>query len=147
MIEQRNYSAILGIINIEGLNFLLLVKKVRLIGALWGHEIYEIKEVKFCPLSNNLVIKRNLHLISEQISQIKKLFSFGYYFSKSYDLHKPIQYQDNTIEDGYYNQFIWNNMLTDNFAKTRGDANWCNKIISGFFGMTEKTEDLDFEYC
>ena len=147
LIEQRNYSAIIGIITIGGLNFLLLVKTVKLIGSLWGHEIYEINEVKFCPLVSNLVVIKNLHLISEEIAQIKKIFTFGYYFSKSYNLYKPIQYQDETTHDNYYNQFIWNKMLIKNFSGNCGDEVWCSNIISGFFGITEKSDKHDFEYC
>jgi len=60
--------------------------------------------------------------ITEQINQIKKLFKeCGFYYSRTYKLFKPIQYQEISSKDADYEHFIWNQQLINEFANIGGD--------------------------
>lgn len=60
----------------------MFAKKVEEMGNLWGNKIYQIKGVKFNPISQSIILYKNMGKITEQINQIKKLFKeCGFYYS------------------------------------------------------------------
>ena len=85
LVAQHGYSALLGVITLEGYKFQIFAKKVEEKGNLWGNKIYEIKGVKFNPISQGVAIYSNMGKITEQINQIKKLFKeCGFYYNNNF---------------------------------------------------------------
>jgi hypothetical protein len=136
LISKQTFSALLGIIQIEESCFLLAVKKCRKVASLWGHSIYEIKGVKFIPFTRKSMLEKNSESISEQINQITRLFKGGWYFSGTYNLWKPIQYQDTSEADCDYSHFIWNSLAIESCYQFWFPAKWCKSIVQGFVGQT-----------
>ena len=158
-----NIQAILGIINIENVNFILYVYSSSNIGKLKGENIYKIDEVKFYPILKNT--KENEPKKIKKIKEgISKLFAFGFYYSLGLDLTSSQQKQgkffynkkyDNHFDKSnieekfkriyqttdkryFFNYNLYKNFI-DNKTKEPIDYNFITPIICGYIGMFEHT--------
>ena len=156
-------KAILGIINIENVNFILYVASSENIGEMKGEKIYKIDEVKFYQISKNEK-ENNSKKINKIKEGISKLFSLGFYYSLGLDLTSSQQnqgkifykkkYDNNFDKDNieekfkriyqttdkryFFNYNLYKNFI-DNQTKEPIDYNFITPIICGYIGMFEHT--------
>ena len=156
-----NIKAILGIINIENVNFILYVTSSQNIGELKGENIYKIEEVNFLQISKNEK-ENNSKKIKKIKEGISKLFTLGFYYSLGLDLTSSQQSQgkifykkkcDNNfnkdnIEEKlkriyqttdkryFFNYNLYKNFI-DNKTKEPIDYNFITPVICGYIGMFE----------
>ena len=129
-------QAILGLIQINGKNYLIFTKKVEKVGIVSQSEIFEIKEVEFLPIPNdtNANIK-NLDMICD----LKHLLSKGFYFSNKFDLTISFQKQSisksKVIDDTVDKNFFWNIGLYKEFIDSKIDNVFYSKMIYGYVGI------------
>ena len=94
--QKHKAKAILGIINIKGVEFILFVTSCDLIGHLKDEAIYRISEVDFCQIPNKK-LNESEYIDEEQIREIKdgisKLLKLGFYYSFGLDLTNSQQNQ------------------------------------------------------
>ena len=87
--QKHKAKAILGIINIKGIEFVLYVTESDLIGHMKDEAIFRISEVDFCEIPNNKINKFE-NVEEDQIRYIKdgisKLLKLGFYYSFGLDL-------------------------------------------------------------
>ena len=88
-----NSKAILGIININNLNFVLHVTSSKIIGKIKDEIIYRIEEVDFCPMQNIELLPEEQKKIDQLKEGITKLLKLGFYYSFGFDLTNSIQNQ------------------------------------------------------
>ena len=158
-----NIKAILGIINIENVNFILYVTSSQNIGELKGENIYKIEEVNFFQISKNEK-ENNSKKIKKIKEGISKLLTLGFYYSLGLDLTSSQQSQgkifykkkcDNNfnkdnIEEKlkriyqttdkryFFNYNLYKNFI-DNKTKEPIDYNFITPVICGYIGMFEHT--------
>lgn len=93
ILQKINAKAILGIININNLNFILYVKSSTEVGKIKNEIIYIITEVEFFEINtenNDSENKKEIKQIKEGISKILKT---GFYYSFGLDLTNSRQNQ------------------------------------------------------
>ena len=92
-------KAILGIINIKGLDFILFVKSSKVIGIINREIIYKILEVDFCEIPNKNVKREEID--EDQIKYFKegisKLLKLDFYYSFGFDLTNSQQNQSKIL--------------------------------------------------
>ena len=86
-------DAILGIININNLNFILYVKSSKEVGKIKNEIIYRIEEVDFCPTKNIELLSDDEKKIEQLKDGIAKLLKLGFYYSFGYNLTNSLQNQ------------------------------------------------------
>ena len=158
-----NIKAILGIINIENVNFILYVTSSQNIGEMKGENIYRIDEVNFFQISKN-ENENNSKKIKKIKEGISKLMTLGFYYSLGLDLTSSQQNQGkifykkkydnnfdkNNVEEKlkriyqttdkryFFNYNLYKNFI-DNKTKEPIDYNFITPVICGYIGMFEYT--------
>ena len=86
-------EAILGIININNLNFILYVKSSKEVGKIKNEIIYRIEEVDFCQTKNIELLSDDEKKIEQLKEGIAKLLKLGFYYSFGFNLTNSLQNQ------------------------------------------------------
>lgn len=80
---QKTLSGFLGILNIQGQNFVVIITEKQMIGKMEGANIYLIKNADLIPFYDDF---QELNKIKNFIDGVKKLLTSGFYFSYNADL-------------------------------------------------------------
>ena len=118
------FSLFIGVVNVSEQNFFLFAEKVKKVGIIKKHNVYEVKTVRYLPLSEKIVnseIKESLFLITNQ-------FTKGYYFSFTLDLSTPLDKAQISKNYFYINETLQNFLFLD--KKLKG---WKIPIVQGYF--------------
>jgi hypothetical protein len=120
--------AILGIISIEDIEILILVKSAFFIGKIEEAEIFRINEVELIPIVPNYKIDNISNEIKNISDGIKKLYTLGFFYSFNYDLTNSIQNQSKMkgidILTSANKKYFWNFCLYKKFYLTNYDMNF-----------------------
>ncbi|EAR86607.2 endonuclease/exonuclease/phosphatase family protein (macronuclear) [Tetrahymena thermophila SB210] len=149
----EEYSGFLGIINVLGVNFLVLVKEVNVLFVLDGKDkIFEIVSVEFKEINENPEQSKSSKEVQSFLEKIEKILSSGgYYFSYKYPLtlsqqkiselqnqQKPQSSQQITSQS-LQNQlfhlvdydFMWNYNLMKPLIQQKVSLDWQAQLIQG----------------
>ncbi|KAL4474924.1 hypothetical protein ABPG74_001620 [Tetrahymena malaccensis] len=149
----EEYSGFLGIINVLGVNFLVLVKEVNVLFVLEGKDkIFEIVSVEFKEINENPEQSKSSKEVLSFLDKIEKILSSGgYYFSYKYPLtlsqqkiyelqsqQKPQSSQQNSSQS-QQNQlfhlvdydFMWNYNLMKPLIQQKVSLDWQAQLIQG----------------
>lgn len=111
--------AILGIMEIEKINFLIFVKAAYFIGKMEEAEVYRIKEIETVPILPFEKIENLSSEIKSLIVGIKNLLTLGFYYSFNYDLTNTAQklgkLKGMDILSSANKKFFWNYSLYKKF--------------------------------
>ena len=122
--------AILGIINIENIEILILVKTAFFIGKIEEAEIFRINEVELIPILTNDKIENLSSEIKNISDGIKKLYTLGFFYSFNFDLTNSIQNQSKMrlvdILTSANKKYFWNFCLYKKFYLTNNEGNFNN---------------------
>ena len=137
--QKHKAKAILGIINIKGVEFILFVTSCDLIGHLKDEAIYRISEVDFCQIPNKK-LNESEYIDEEQIREIKdgisKLLKLGFYYSFGLDLTNSQQNQLKIIYSNLQKQKNKNNNNED--TNDNSNLNMLEKKMKNIFKNTYK---------
>ena len=129
-------KAIIGIINVQGVYFLIYAKKVEKIGNFKQNNIFEIKEVEFLAISDNSEKETNEF---KTIDHLKHLLSKGFYYSYNFDLTSSFQNQSknksNVLLERIDKNFYWNLALYKEFINNKIDQIFFAILIYGYVGI------------
>ncbi len=140
-------NAILGIIIINEVYNLVYVKKVKHIGKIKDNDIFEIKEVDFLPITNEVTNETNT------VENLKLLLSKGFFYSYTYDLTSSLQKQSkiksNILLDKIDKNYFWNLGLYKEFVHKKVDQIFFAILIYGHvainnYRLRETDEELSF---
>jgi len=143
-LESFDHSLFLGCVCIEDCCFLVFVKRVNWRGSLGGHDVYELDSIKFVamnvrsPHQPSENPRRDPTAIYERLDDLTKVpvshqyLSFGFYFSPTYDLAKPLHLQNDQYYDSSH--FVWNTSIVRSLAQMGVSDKWMDRIVQGFFG-------------
>ena len=137
IIEQKHIDAILGIIEINKNNFLLIVYESEFIGNLNNIEIFRIKKVELISLSQNKNVENedNFYLIKNNLQFL--LQNNYFYYAIGEDISRSFQ-EKNSNENSIYNcnkDFTWNYELLNKFFKYKIEECFISCLICGYFSM------------
>lgn len=109
-----------------------MVEDVTLVCSIEQQDIFQVASISFIPLENEADIYSSPKApeILQLISNVRKLFASGFYFSYNYALTLPkikqaLHFPENPA-------FVWNNHLLAQVANI--DKKWFTFIIQGFIG-------------
>ncbi|EGR30561.1 hypothetical protein IMG5_129210 [Ichthyophthirius multifiliis] len=126
---NQQYSAFLGIINIYGQNFLVLVKNVNLIPFL--NENFSILEINQCEFRAFFPLQVSINILKQQQSIENTLSKGGYYFCYKFPLTVSQQkfYIDKMNTD---NDYLWNLNLLKPLIQQKIAIEWHIQLIQGY---------------
>jgi len=140
---------ILGILNIGMMDFLLYITSSSIVGKIGNKDIYEIKDINFLGISNNIKLSDDIIYI---LSEIRCILQQGFYYSHHYDLTNSLQnqklikirnnYKYDFIRDSD-KKFLWNNELYVKFFDYYVDSDFMINCICGYIGVIHE-EKLDY---
>jgi len=81
--QQTPICGFLGILNISGQNFVVVITEKQSVGKIEGANIYLVKNADLIPFYDDF---QQLNLIRNYIEGVKKLLCQGFYFSYNSDL-------------------------------------------------------------
>jgi hypothetical protein len=121
-IKSHKPLAILGIINLEKIEFIIFVKSANFIGKIEEADVFRVKEVELIPI----ILDYKLDLIGSELKNlidgIKNLYTLGFFYSFNYDLTNSLQNQSRMKEldilTSANKKFFWNFCLYKNFYGT-----------------------------
>lgn len=141
--ETREIYGILGILHLLAGPYLVVVTKRKLVGVLFGDEIWQMKEADIIPFP-----KGEMHLTETQVNENKTLLQMaqnalsadGFYFSYTHDLTHSAQRLQNTSSDFYElplysradQRFVWNHHLLRLFVIQPELSAYTLPLIHGF---------------
>jgi hypothetical protein len=119
--------AILGIIQIENLNFIIFIKSAYFIGKIEDAEIFRVKETEIIPLVQFNKIDNISSEIKSQVVGIKNLLTLGFFYSFNYDLTNSMQKQAKLKSMDIFStankKFFWNYCLYNKFFDMNNNQN------------------------
>lgn len=111
--------AIIGIMEMENVNFLIFVKSAYFIGKIEEAEIYRIKDTEIVPILTFEKIEELSSDVKSQILGIKNLLTLGFFYSFNYDLTNSTQKLSKLkgidILSSANKKFFWNYCLYKKF--------------------------------
>lgn len=141
-----NAKGILGIVELQNLEFLLYIKQDNKLGQIGNTDIFEISEVDFINLNSNNNESFN-NDIAIMIKGYKELFKQGFYYSHNYDLTNSLQRQKQIKikNNNTYNiltdanaDYMWNRSLINKFIEYNLYNNFIVNCICGYIGFLDK---------
>jgi len=156
--EIREIYGILGIIHLLAGPYLVVVSKRKLVGVLFGDEIWQMKEVEIIPFP-----KGEMHLTETQVNENKTLLAMahnafstdGFYFSYSHDLTHSAQRLQNTSSDFHEmplysradQRFVWNHHLLRMFVIQPELSAYTLPLMHGFISIKKCTiKQFEFQF-
>jgi len=143
-LETFDYSLFLGTICIDDCYFLVFVKRVNWRGYLGGHDVFELESIKFIAMTvrsahqSAETRKADITAIYDKLGNIIKVasphqyLSFGFYFSPTYDLARPLHLQSDPHYDSSH--FVWNSNIVRIMTQMGISEKWTDPVVQGFFG-------------
>jgi hypothetical protein len=148
--EVREIYGLLGILHLLAGPYLVVVTKRKLVGVLFGDEIWQMKEADIIPFP-----KGEMHLTETQVSENKMLLQMaqnalstdGFYFAYKHDLTHTAQRLQNTSSDFHEmplyaradHRFIWNHHLLRMFAIQPELSAYTLPLVHGFISIKKCT--------
>lgn len=132
--------AVWGVIEIKGVEFLVLVSKANVIARVQGHDIYQVDSIKFVTISREKFKNFQHENCWEELKRTKQFLKTGFFFSyscclsKSFDpaLPQNLDYQTSQVSE---DPFVWNyKALKSMLSTSRENINLFVPIIQGFIG-------------
>lgn len=132
--QMHKPHAILGLIQIENLNFIVFVKSAYFIGKIEEAEIFRVKETEIIPLVHYNKIENISSEIKSQVVGIKNLLTLGFFYSFNYDLTNSTQKQAKLksmdILSTANKKFFWNYCMYKRFfAPNNNNVNGNNNNV------------------
>lgn len=136
---SKNYSALLGIIQVLDRFFVVLTTTVIQVCTIEQSEIYLPITISFLPFDVNVYFKiilknekdlqtvSNIVQIQGYITNLRQLLVFGHYFSYSYDLTACRQRRQQGVQ--LDSRFLWNKHLTKEFKRYKISSSWILPFI------------------
>merc|ERR1719450_1432890 len=153
--EIREIYGILGILHLVAGPYLVVVTKRKLVGVLFGDEIWQMKEADIIPFP-----KGEMHLTETQVHENKMLLQMaqsalscdGFYFSYTHDLTHTAQRLQNTSSDFHemplYSRadyrFVWNHHLLRLFVIQPELSAYTLPLMHGFVSIKKCSIDQYF---
>jgi hypothetical protein len=121
-IKPQKPHAILGIINLEKIEFIIFVKSAYVIGKIEEAEVFRVKEVELIPIVPDKELDYLGSEVRNLVEGIKNLYTLGFFYSFNYDLTNSLQNQSKLKEldilTSANKKFFWNFCLYKNFYLT-----------------------------
>lgn len=130
---------VFGQIDINGIEFLVLISKAENVAEIGKLPVYIVRSVKFLTISKQKYKNFEYEKCWDYLEKMKKFLKSGFYFSYEYQVHKSFEGRltydnDDVIKCFTDNKFAWNaKALKPLIVKTE---DWCFfiPIIQGFVG-------------
>jgi len=132
-------NAIFGTYHINNHVFLVYAKTSTYVGTIqYTKKIYELKSAEFLQITPQSLDQDTVNTIEN----LKKLLSFGFFFSLDYDLTTNLQKSLRIIEGNesfpsfpsYTREYLWNENLIYDFVKNNIDFCFFSNMIYGYIG-------------
>lgn len=146
--SSKPVSGVIGVINLLGGPYLVLVTKKRKVGSINGQTIWQVVETEVISYSRAL-----LHLTEKQVYQNKIYVSMveqvlntpNLYFSYSYDITHTLQRLHNTtpeflqmpLHERADQRFLWNHFLLRELSNQPELHRFCLPILHGFISINQ----------
>lgn len=105
---------IVGIINVNGANYLAVIFKTAKVAVINRSNIYRVENVRLISFASGVTTPANSVAM---LNEVKALLEDGFYFSYSYDVtcsrQRRVKWKDNSKQDsleliGSDNRYFWN---------------------------------------
>jgi hypothetical protein len=139
-------DAVLGIVNILGEQFLLVVTQAIEIGGIYQegvNDIFQIKDAQLVPFNASIENVHHFGKIKDISNGIIEILKEGCYFSYHYDLTNSLQksYKKimdcSSLFDRSNKKFVWNYGISKKLVEESVSNNWLTPIIQGYVGIAE----------
>lgn len=126
--QGKTIFGVLGIVHIFPISYLCVIADYNRDKSLRvnGNDIYEISRVELISISGE-----DKEANKPLKDGIKKLLSFGFYFSHTYDLTRRVQREKG--DERYW----WNKNLYEDFKTYNVSSSWAIKIIQGYVAYSK----------
>ncbi len=140
------FHALLGIIEIKGERFLLLVSQIQNAGTIYQDHIsnvFRVKEAVFISFTCDTNHSRLPSDVRALLGGITQVLQQGMYFSYHYDLTSTLQRTAKhhasglSLFDVAEKQYMWNYPISKEFLSRGVGTKWITPLIQGYVGVVE----------
>ena len=141
---------IFGRIEINDIEFLVLISKAEVAAKLGDKTIYKVRSVKFLTISKQKYKNFEYEKCWDYLEKMKKFLKIGFFFSYDYSIEENFSYtesgdnkggglskdNDNNvkIETNWDNVFVWNAKAIKPFIKHKAHFSFFIPVVQGFIG-------------
>ncbi len=141
-INEGAIMGVIGIMNVQGLNFLAVISGCEVVGQLSKVNINKVATVRLLAFQEGALDFK----VVEMLNAAKQMLEDGFYFSYGYDVtcsrQRRVKWMQSQNKDAAGliacdDNYFWNHALYADFIKSKVDPKWFTPLMQGYFGQVK----------